>query len=193
MMKRKFIYFLLAVLFAPLAMNAQRELIPTKDVDLSSMPTISLSELYPTTTRSDEYGTRATETLMTQNFDNMSSISTSYSSTGWFAYNAGSGNNWTLNTSSSYASSGSKSAQYSTSSNAADCYLVSAPFNVSSNMATLSVSLDEVTDQGWFSTTSQSFEVFFVKASEVTSAVAVVSATHYDAMPTASYSNTNFA
>ena len=189
---------MLAVLFAPLAMNAQRDLIPTKDVDLSSVERTSLRELYPTTTQSDENGTKATETLMTQNFDNMSSISTSYSSTGWYAYNAGSGNNWTINTSSSYAYSGSRSAQYSFhSSNAADCYLVSAPFNVSSNMAALSVSLYERTLQSssLFSTTTyyETFEVFFVKADEVTTDAAVASATRYNAIPSDTYSNTSFA
>ena len=178
---------LLMATFAPLAMNAQRGIVQQKDVDLFSMPTISLSELASTD------GDRAVNTLMSQNFDGMSSISTSYSATGWFAYNAGNGNNWTLNTSSSYANSGSKSAQYSTSSYAADCYLVSAPFTVSDNASSLSVSLYECTDQGWFSTTTQSFEVFFVKASDVTTAAAVASATHYDAIPTASYSNTAFA
>ena len=193
MMKRKFIYFLLAVLFAPLAMNAQRALIPSKDIDLSSMERISLSELYSTTTQSDENNSRATDILLNENFDGMSSISTSYSANGWYAYNAGSGNNWTLNTSSSYANSGSKSAQYSTNNSAANCYLVSAPFTVSANMSTLSVSLYERTDQGLLSTTTQSFEVFFVKASDVTTASAVTSATRYDAIPTASYSNTTYA
>jgi hypothetical protein len=186
-MKRKFIFLMLAVLFAPLAMNAQRGIVQQKNVEFFSMPTISLSEL------DSKDGDRANNTLMTQNFDGMSSIPTSYSATGWFAYNAGNGNNWTLNTSSSNAYSGSKSAQYSTSSSAADCYLVSAPFTVSNNASSLSVSLYECTDQGWFSTTTQSLEVFFVKASDVTSAAAVASATHYDAMPTASYSNTTFA
>ena len=193
MMKRKFIYFLLAVVFAPLAMNAQRALIPSKDVDLSSMERISLSELYPTATQSDVNNSRATDILLNENFDGMSSISTSYSANGWYAYNAGSGNNWTLNTSSSNANSGSKSAQYSTGNRAADCYLVSAPFTVSVNMTTLSVSLYELTDQGMFSTTTQSFEVFFVKASDVTTASGVASATRYNAIPTASYSNTTYA
>ena len=192
-MKKISIFLMLAALFAPLAMNAQRTLIPSKDVNLSDMERISLSELYPTATQSDENNSRATDILLSENFDGMSSISTSYSATGWYAYNAGNGNNWTLNTSSSYANSGSKSAQYSTSSSAANCYLVSAPFTVSANMTALSVSLYELTDQGLFSTTSQSFEVFFVKASDVTTAAGVVSATHYDAIPTASYSNTTYA
>ena len=74
--------------------------------------------------------------LLFENFNNMSSISTSYSSTGWYAYNAGSGNNWTLNTSSDYAYSGSNSAQVKYhSSNPANCYLVSKPFTISAGMA----------------------------------------------------------
>ena len=186
-MKKISFFLMLAALFAPLAMNAQRAVVQQKDVDLFSMPTISLSEL------DSKGGDRATNTLLTENFDGMSSISTSYSATGWFAYNAGNGYNWSLNTSSTYANSGSKSAQYRTSSYAADCYLVSAPFTVSSNASSISVSLYERTDQGLFSTTTQSFEVFFVKASDVTTAAAVATATHYDAIPTASYSNTSYA
>ena len=189
-MKKVFTLLMLAALFAPLAMNAQRGVIKQKDVDLFSMPRISLSEL------DSKGGDRATTTLMTQNFDGMTSIATSYSATDWFAYNAGNGNNWSLNTSSTYANSGSKSAQYKYSRNyAADCYLVSAPFTVSANMSSLSVSLYERTYQntGWFgSTTYETFEVFFVKASDVTTAAAVASATHYDAIPSASYTNTAF-
>ena len=186
-MKKVFTLLMLAALFAPLAMHAQRGVVKQKDVNLFSMPTISLSEL------DSKGGDRAVNTLMSQNFDGMSSIATSYSANGWFAYNAGSGNNWTLNTSSNYANSGSKSAQYATSSSTGNCYLVSAPFTVSNNASSLSVSLYERVDQGLFSTISQTFEVFFVKASDVTTAAAVVSATHYDAIPSASYSNTSYA
>ena len=129
--------------------------------------------------------------LLSENFDNMSSISTSYSGTGWFAYNAGSGNNWTLNSSSSYAHSGSKSAQYMfNSSYAANCYLVSAPFSVSSSMTELSVSLYEAVRSDSY---QETFDVFFVKASDVTSAASVASATHYSAIASASYTNTTFA
>ena len=129
--------------------------------------------------------------LLTENFDEMSSISTSYSSTGWYAYNAGSGNNWSLNTSSSYANSGTKSAQYQyNSSNSANCYLVSAPFSVSSNMSEVSVSLYErVRGSGY----AETFEVFFVKASDVTNAASVASVTQYSAIASASYTNTEFA
>ena len=189
-MKKVFTFLMLAALFAPLAMNAQRALIPSKNVDLSDLERISLSELYPTATQTDVNNSRATDILLNENFESMSSISTSYSATGWYTYKTGNGNNWTLNTSSSNANSGSKSAQYSTNNSAANCYLVSAPFTVSANMTTLSVSLYECTDQGVFSTTTQSFEVFFVKASDVTTASGVASATRYDAIPTASYSNT---
>ncbi len=129
--------------------------------------------------------------LLSENFDSMSSISDSYSGTEWFAYNAGNGSNWSLNTSSSYAHSGSNSAQYTfNSSNAANCYLVSKPFSVSSNMSELSVSLWEAVRS---STYNETFEVFFVKASDVTIAAAVASATHYSAIASASYSNTTFA
>ena len=182
-MKRVFIFLMLAALFAPLAMHAQRAVVKQKDVDLFSMPTISLSEL------DSKGGDRATNTLMNESFENMS-IATSYSANGWFAYNAGNGNNWTLI--SSNANSGSKSVQYSTSSYAADCYLVSAPFTVSANASSLSVSLYELVDRGLLSTFSQTFEVFFVKASDVTTAASVASATHYDAIPSASYSNTSY-
>ena len=130
-------------------------------------------------------------TLLSENFDNMSSISTSYSATNWYAYNAGSGNNWTLNTSSSYAHSGSKSAQVQYSSSyAANCYLVSAPFNVSANMSELSVSLYERVRSATY---AETFEVFFVKASDVTNAAAVVSATKYNAISSTSYTNETYA
>ena len=179
---------MLAALFAPLAMNAQWDMVQKKDVDLSSMPRISLSEL------DSKDGDRATTTLLTQNFDNMSSIATTYSPTGWYAYNAGSGNNWTL---SSYnANSGSKSVQYQYNYyNSADCYLVSAPFDVSTDMAALSVSLYECTYQNSYSTSFayQTFEVFFVKTSEVTDLASVASATHYSAINSDRYFNTTFA
>ncbi len=129
--------------------------------------------------------------LLSENFDSMSSISTSYSSTGWFAYNAGSGNNWTLNTSSSYANSGSNSAQveYSTSY-AANCYLVSKPFTVSSNMGELSVSLYERVRSSSY---EETFEVFFVKASDVSNLAGVATATKYNAIASASYTNITYA
>ena len=127
--------------------------------------------------------------LLTENFDGMSSISTDYSSTGWYAYNAGNGNNWEL--SSSNGTSTSKCAQYHwNSSNAANCYLVSSPFNVSSNMSELSVSLyEKVGSDSW----TESFEVFFVKAGDFSSAAGVASATKYTAIASDSYSNTNYA
>ena len=137
--------------------------------------------------------TRGENTLLTQNFDAMTSISTSYSATGWYAYNAGSGNNWTLNTTSTYAHSGSNSAQVQyNSSNAANCYLVSAPFTVSADMTELSVSLYEQTRQGTYSY-NETFEVFFVKASDFNTAAGVASATHYNAIASASYNNTTYA
>ena len=144
-MKRKFIFLMLAVLFVPLAMNAQTQ-----------------------------------NQLLSENFDSMSSLSTSYSGTDWFAYNAGNGNNWVL-------SSGTARYNYS-SSYAANCYLVSAPFSVSADMIELSVSLAEKTGSY-----SETFEVFFVKASDVTSDAAIVSATQYSAIASASYNNTTSA
>ncbi len=127
--------------------------------------------------------------LLTENFDDMSSISTDYSSTGWYAYNAGNGNNWEL--SSSDGTSTSKCAQYKwNSSNAANCYLVSSPFNVSSNMSELSVSLyEKVGSASW----TESFEVFFVKAGDFSSAAGVASATKYTAIASDSYSNADYA
>ena len=51
--------------------------------------------------------------LLSENFDNMTwNFNDSYSADDWFAYNAGNGSNWSLNTYSSYAHSGSKSAEY---------------------------------------------------------------------------------
>ena len=133
----------------------------------------------------------ATNTLLTENFDSMSSISTTYSGTGWYAYKAGSGNNWTLNSSSTYAHSGSKSAQVEYSSSAAaNCYLVSAPFTVSANATALTLSLYErVRGESY----AETFEAFFVKANDVTSAAGVASATKYQALASASYTNTTYA
>ena len=133
----------------------------------------------------------ATNTLLTENFDSMSSISTTYSGTGWYAYKSGNGNNWTLNTSSSYANSGSKSAQVEYSSRyAANCYLVSAPFTLSADATALNLSLYESVRS---STYAETFEAFFVKASDVTSAAGVASATKYQAIASASYTNTSYA
>ena len=133
--------------------------------------------------------TRGTNTLLSENFDDMSSINTSYSATDWFAYKASGENNWSLNTSSTYAHSGSKSAQYSYTDNTdANCYLVSAPFNAT--MATLYVSLYERVRSGSY---PEEFEVFLVKASDVAAAEDVVSATHYAAIASASYTNTTYS
>jgi len=125
-------------------------------------------------------------TLLSENFDNMSRISTSYSANGWFAYNAGSGNNWQLNTDDTYSCSGSNSAEYVFNSDyAANCYLVSAPFTVSANMTQLNVSLYENVDPSY----AETFDVFFVKAGDFSTAAGVVSATHYSAIASASYTN----
>ena len=137
------------------------------------------------------WAAKAQTTLLEEDFDAMSSIATSYSETDWFAYNAGSSNNWTLNTSSSYAHSGSNSAKYDfTSDYDANCYLVSSPFDVSAKMDELNISLYERVRS---STYAETFEVFLIKASDVTTAAGVVSATHYAAIASASYTNTTYA
>ena len=129
--------------------------------------------------------------LLSENFDDMTgNFSDNYSADGWFAYNAGNGHNWSLNTYSSYAHSGSKSAEYFyTSSNGANCYLVSAPFNVNANASELSVSLWERVRN---SNNAETFSVFFVKASDVPTAAAVASATRYSVIASASYTNNTF-
>ena len=133
----------------------------------------------------------ATNTLLSENFDSMSSISTTYSGTGWYAYNAGNGNNWTLNTSSTYAHSGSNSAQVQYSSSyAANCYLVSAPFTLSADATALNLSLYEAVRSSSY---AETFEAFFVKASDVTTLSGVANATKYQALASASYTNTSYA
>ena len=129
--------------------------------------------------------------LLSENFDNMTwGFSDSYSADGWFAYNAGNGHNWSLNTSySDYAHSGSNSAEYFYTSYEANCYLVSAPFSVNANASELSVSLWERTRN---SSNAETFSVFFVKASDVPTAAAVASATRYSAIASASYTNNTF-
>ena len=132
-----------------------------------------------------------TNQLLSEGFEGMSSINTNYSADGFYAYNAGNGNNWTLCTAGyPYMNSGSNSAQYRyNTNNPANAYLVSTPFSVSSDMTELSVSLYEAAHSDSY---QETFDVFFVKASEVTSAEAVVSATHYNAIASASYNNTSF-
>lgn len=127
--------------------------------------------------------------LLTENFDAMSSITTEYSATDWYAYNAGAGNNWTLNTTSGV--NGSQCARYNyVSSDAADCYLVSVPFTLNSNSLELGVSLYESVGGSYY---PETFEVFFVKTSEVTDLAAVASATPYSVIASASYTNTSYA
>ncbi len=136
---------------------------------------------------------RATNTLIDENFDGtgFAIYDNTYDSRAWYTYNAGSGNNWALEQNSTYAHSGAYSMMYEyNSSNAANCYLVSQPFNVSASMTQLSVSLYErVRSATW----AETFEVFFVKASDVTTLAAIASATHYGAIASASYNNENYA
>ena len=129
--------------------------------------------------------------VLSEDFDAMTTISTSYSATDWYAYNAGSGNNWSLNTTASYAHSGSNSACYNYNSyNDANCYLVSAPFTVSAKMDELGVSVYEAVRSSSY---SETFEVFFVKASDITDAASVATATQYSVIASASYNNATFA
>lgn len=125
-------------------------------------------------------------TLLTQNFDGsgFQIHLDEYASGAWYAYNAGSGNNWILY---EHTTNNQCAAYAWNSSNAANCYLVSQPFTVSSQMSELSVSLDE-----WVAGSSfaETFEAFFVKASDVTTLAGVASATHYGAIASASYTNT---
>ncbi|MBR6878056.1 MAG: choice-of-anchor J domain-containing protein [Bacteroidales bacterium] len=131
--------------------------------------------------------------LLSENFDNMTwGFNDSYSADDWFAYNAGNGtNNWSLNTQySNYAYSGPNSAVYLYSSTySANCYLVSAPFSVNAYTTELSVSLWERVRNSSY---AETFSVFFVKASDVPAAADVASATRYNAIASASYTNTNF-
>ena len=195
----------------PLIMNAQVGLVQTKDVDLSLMPSYSLSDFIHFAQQQqsqqtiannelmayDTPMTRSTQiTLLDEDFESMSSFATTYSATDWFAYNAGNGNNWDLFSNYNYAHGGSNSAyyQYHTSGSwlnptYADCYMVSEPFTVSADMTNLTVSLWERV----YSSSGETFEVFFVKASDVTSAAAVASATKYNAINSASYTNTTYA
>ena len=127
--------------------------------------------------------------VLGENFNSMSSLATSYSATDWYAYNAGSGNNWTLESSGGVSSS--KCARYKwNSSYAANCYLVSAPFNVNANMEELGVSLYEKVESSYL---PETFEVFFVKSSDVTDNASITSATKYMAIASASYTNTSYA
>ena len=134
------------------------------------------------------WAAKAQTALLEENFNSMLSLATSYSATDWYAYNAGSGNNWTLNSSSGVSSS--KCAQYKYNySNAANCYLVSAPFDVNANMEELGVSLYEKVESQSY---PETFEVFFVKASDVIDNASITSATKYMAIASASYTNTSY-
>ena len=137
---------------------------------------------------------QTTNQLLKQNFDGngFSITDNTYDARAWYTYNAGSGNNWSLyQHGSSSAHSGNYDVRYSyTSAYAANCYLVSEPFSVSANMTQLSVSLYEKVES---STYAEIFEVFFVKANDVTTLDAVASATQYSAIASASYSNESWA
>ena len=134
------------------------------------------------------WAAKAQQTVLSENFNNMSSFATTFSATGWYAYNAGSGNNWTVQ---SGGTSNSKCARYTyDSNNAANCYLVSAPFTVSTSFDELGVSLQEKVESSSY---AETFEVFFVKASEVTDLASVATATQYSAIASASYTNTYYA
>ena len=131
--------------------------------------------------------TRGSNTLLTAGFESSNgptNISTSYTATGWYYYSTS--GNWER--SSSNAHNGSYSVRCrSSQTNPRDCYLVSAPFTVSANMTELTVSLYEK-----LSGQSGTFEVFFIKASDVTNSAGVATATHYNAIYSATYNNTNY-
>ena len=133
-------------------------------------------------------------TVLSQNFDgNGFTVSDNiYDARAWYTYNAGNGNNWELyQGGTSYAHSGNYCMAYAyNSSNDANCYLVSEPFTVSAQMAELSVSLYE---RVMTSSYAETFEVFFIKASDVTTLEGVASATHYGAIASNSYTNTSYA
>ena len=131
-------------------------------------------------------------TLLSQNFDgNGFTINDEYSASAWYTYNAGSGNNWSLYQHSSDAHSGDYDVRYAYSSDyAANCYLVSEPFSVNTNMTQLSVSLYEKVRSSSY---AETFEVFFVKANDVTTLEGVASATQYSAIASASYNNGSWA
>lgn len=117
-----------------------------------------------------------------------------FATDGWYAYNAGNGNNWKLlfDGGPTYAHSGNYCLTYDAfhSGYAADCYLVSEPFYVSSGMTELSVSLYEKVG---YSIYPETFEVFFIKASDVTTLEGVASAPHYSAIQSNSYNNESYA
>ena len=131
--------------------------------------------------------------LLSQNFDGYGfTVSDNiYDARAWYTYNAGNGNNWELyQGGTSYAHSGNYCMTYAYNSNyAANCYLVSEPFTVSAQMAELNVSLYE---RVMSSSYAETFEVFFIKASDVTTLAAVASATHYGAIASASYTNESY-
>lgn len=130
----------------------------------------------------------AQETLLAEGFESITIYDNTYRATDWYTYKANNGNNWTLESSDGH--NAPKCARYKWNNNrAADCYLVSSPFTVSANMTNLSVSLYENTGGGF----TENFEVFFVKASDVTTLGAVASATKYYAINSASYNNTTYA
>ncbi len=153
---------------------------------------VSGSVANPTRGAGSVHPQRATNDLLTEGFESTTSFPTSLSSSGWTAYNAGSGNNWKVDVSNStYANSGNKFAYYEYSSYyAANCYLISAPFTVNSNATGLSVSLYE---RVYNSSYNETFEVYFVKAGDLANAAGVTSATKYTAIASANYTNTAYA
>ncbi|MBQ1675636.1 MAG: InlB B-repeat-containing protein, partial [Oscillospiraceae bacterium] len=137
----------------------------------------------------------ASEKLLTEGFESGTAFTESTSSTstlsttGWTAYNAGKGNNWNNYAGgSSYTHGGSYAARYYFSnSQDANCYLISAPFDVSSEATSLNLSL--WAKSGGY---NEAFEAFFVKTSEATTSGGVVSATHYTALASDTYTNSAY-
>ncbi len=141
--------------------------------------------------------TTLTTTVFSDNFDDGTAFTTSTSSSDtmstetWTAYNVGNGYNWSNNNDSSYAHSGSRSACYQYSSYyAANCYLISHPFKISNNASSVDVSLFERVRNGSY---TEKFEVFLVVTDGVTTTGDAISATHYNVISSASYTNTTYA
>jgi len=135
----------------------------------------------------------AQEPLLVEGFENTSFSTNYWSASGWYTYQVNSSaNNWNISSYENNAHTGSYSAYYQDHTNYdANCYLVSPPFNVNPYMTNLSVSLWERVGSSNY---PETFEVFFVKASAVDHNTAgVVNATHYNAIASTTYTNTDYA
>lgn len=131
---------------------------------------------------------KAQQLLLQESFENMTSIPTEYSDDGLYACKNGNGYNWKLKGFAELAHSGTNCAMYEYNRiYDADCFLVSAPFNVSADMTSLNVSVYERTPE--HNQYFEKFEVFFVKASDVTAETTFPDEVKYMAIAEASYNN----